>query len=300
VQWQYHVTSELEWIVNGADNLICRLRRTNAVSDSTYKKKYKTNFRTFSNRTLLPEPKRRDNGGHKPTPHKGTGMLRLPWNCPWEHMPVSVHNAFHESEQGYRLLFDSNPHPMWIYDRDTLAFLAVNDAAIQHYGYSRDEFLRMSLKDIRPAQDVPWLLEKVSNIKPGMNSASGRHLKKNGRLVNVEIVSHTLQFRGRRAELVLAMDVADSKTVQPQNLRTAPHGSDALEKFQDNRLTEAENRVAKYVAHGFSNKQIAVFLRVSVRTVENHISHILSKKGFTNRVEIARYVLESSLGARGS
>jgi PAS domain S-box-containing protein len=216
-------------------------------------------------------------------------------------MPISVHNGFHESEEGYRLLFESNPHPMWIYDRDTLAFLAVNEAAIQHYGYSRDEFLGMSLKDIRPAQDVPWLLEKVSDIKPGMNSASGRHLKKDGLLVNVEIVSHTLQFRGRRAELVLATDVTDSETAQAKKLRRADtHGSDPLEKFQDNRLTEAENRVAKYVARGFSNKQIAGFLHVSVRTIENHISHILSKKSFANRVEIARYVLENSLSSPGS
>ena len=54
-----------------------------------------------------------------------------------------------ESEEQYRLLFESNPHPMWVYDRKTLSLLAVNDAAIQHYGYSRDEFLSITIKDIR-------------------------------------------------------------------------------------------------------------------------------------------------------
>ena len=81
-------------------------------------------------------------------------------------MSAAVINHFRESEQGYRLLFDSNPHPMWIYDRETLAFLAVNDAAILSYGYSREEFLAKTIKDIRPPEDIPSLLEKVSEVKP--------------------------------------------------------------------------------------------------------------------------------------
>ncbi len=96
------------------------------------------------------------------------------------------------------------------------------------------------------------------------------------------------------------MDVTDSNTAQSQKLpRTATDFYAAREAFHDNRLTQAENRVAQHVARGFSNKQIAALLRVSVRTVENHISHILGKKGFANRVEIARYVLEQSLGSTG-
>ncbi|HEX9654300.1 MAG TPA: PAS domain-containing protein, partial [bacterium] len=60
-----------------------------------------------------------------------------------------------QSEEQYRLLFEKNPHPMWVYDPKTLAFLVVNDSAVRHYGYSHDEFLTMSIKDIRPAEDVP-------------------------------------------------------------------------------------------------------------------------------------------------
>jgi PAS domain S-box-containing protein len=63
--------------------------------------------------------------------------------------------ALRDSEERYRILFDSNPHPMWAYDLETLTFLAVNDAAIRHYGYSREEFLSMTIADIRPAEDVP-------------------------------------------------------------------------------------------------------------------------------------------------
>jgi len=207
-------------------------------------------------------------------------------------MPTSVHNGFRESEEGYRLLFESNPHAMWIYDRDTLAFLAVNDAAIQRYGYTRQEFLNMTLKEIRPPQDIPSLIEKVSLIKPGMNSASSRHVKKDGSLIEVEIVSHTLDFNGRRAELVLAMDVTQSEqNASHKNDNHSPNGSAS---FEDKTLTEAENRVARYVARGFSNKQIARLFGVSSRTIENHISHILLKKSFENRVQIARHVFRSS------
>jgi PAS domain S-box-containing protein len=207
-------------------------------------------------------------------------------------MANSLHHEFHESEEGYRLLFESNPHPMWIYDRESLAFLAVNDAAIQHYGYSHDEFRRMSIKDIRPAEDIPWLLEKIAEIKPGMNSASSRHLKKDGTVVKVEIVSHTLHFAGRRAELVLALPRSEDRP-QIESTATRPFDYTSLH-FEDAQLTDAEKRVAVCVARGYGNKQIAQLLRISVRTVENHISHILIKKRFENRVQIARHVLRTA------
>ena len=217
---------------------------------------------------------------------------QLRHGCPAKTMPTSTVNGFHESEEGYRLLFESNPQPMWIYDRETLAFLAVNEAAIQHYGYSPNEFLRMTIRDIRPSEDVPWLLEKVSEIRPGMNSASGRHLKKDGTMIDIEIVSHTLQFGGRRAELVLAMDVTDRRTTVQLEEVTARQTKLGVDLFEDDQLTDAEKRIARCVARGFSNKQIAAALGLSVRTIENHISHILAKKSFSNRVELARHVFE--------
>ena len=73
------------------------------------------------------------------------------------------------------MLFEASPTPMWVYDADTLAFLAVNDAAIRHYGYSRDEFLAMTIKDIRPAEDVPRLLaDVVGGGGPGSPAARTR------------------------------------------------------------------------------------------------------------------------------
>src|SRR5215204_7262095 len=161
-----------------------------------------------------------------------------------------MQSDFHETEEGYRLLFESNPQPMWIYDRDTLAFLAVNNAAVHDYGYSLGEFLAMTIKDIRPPEDVPSLLEKVASVKPGMNSTSGRHLKKDGKLIEVEIVSHTLQYDRRRAELVLAMNVTDQKSAQRRE-GAAEQMRDRLDRSEDNQFTDAEMRVAKYVAKGF-------------------------------------------------
>ncbi|ACV35504.1 multi-sensor signal transduction histidine kinase [Candidatus Accumulibacter phosphatis] len=120
--------------------------------------------------------------------------------------------ALHESEARYRLLFDSNPHPMWVYDLQTLAFLTVNDAAVSRYGYSRDEFMSMTIMDIRPSEDIPLLLEDIVAVDEGIDYAGfWRHLTKDGTLIDVEIISHTLSYQGRPAELVLANDITERR-----------------------------------------------------------------------------------------
>lgn len=105
--------------------------------------------------------------------------------------------ALRESEDRYRLLFASNPLPMWVYDLETLSFLEVNDAAIYRYGYSREEFLSMTIKDIRPPEDVPALLASVSGANRGLDEAgTWKHRKKDGQIIDVEITSHELIFGG--------------------------------------------------------------------------------------------------------
>lgn len=118
--------------------------------------------------------------------------------------------AVRESEERYRQLFENNPHPMWAYDLENLAFLAVNNAAVAHYGYSRDEFLAMTIKDIRPPEDIPPLLANIARVSDGMDHAGvWRHIRKDGSVILVEITSHTMQFGERRAEIVLAHDVTE-------------------------------------------------------------------------------------------
>ncbi len=114
------------------------------------------------------------------------------------------------SETSYRLLFDNNPQPMWVYDRENLAFLAVNDAAVDHYGYAREEFLGMTIKDIRPPEDVSALLDNVTHTTAALDAPdTWRHRKKDGTIIEVEVTSHTLTFAGRPARFVLAHDVTE-------------------------------------------------------------------------------------------
>lgn len=114
-----------------------------------------------------------------------------------------------KSEEKYKFLFYNNPQPSWIYDLQTLSFLEVNDAAVLHYGYSREEFLNMTLKDIRPKEDIPKLMDDINNkVTPEYNNAQQwRHQKKNGEIINVEIYSHLIEYMGKHARHVLVKDI---------------------------------------------------------------------------------------------
>jgi PAS domain S-box-containing protein len=126
-----------------------------------------------------------------------------------------IEEALRKSERQYRLLFESNPQVMWVYDLATLRFLAVNDAAVGHYGYSRAEFLDMTIKDIRPPEDVK-LLEKylASDNAERANAGEWRHRKKDGTIITVDITSNRLAFGGRPAEFVLVHDVTERKQAE--------------------------------------------------------------------------------------
>ena len=125
-----------------------------------------------------------------------------------EHQRAHAERELRDSEDRYRLLFAQNPHPMWVYDAETLAFLEVNDAAIQHYGYSREEFLAMSIGDIRPVEEVPRLMETLAATRhPLMHSLDWRHCLKSGAQIDVQVTSHTLTFAGRPAVVVTAQDI---------------------------------------------------------------------------------------------
>jgi diguanylate cyclase (GGDEF)-like protein/PAS domain S-box-containing protein len=121
--------------------------------------------------------------------------------------------ALQASEALYREMFDANPHPMWVFDVKTLEFLAVNDAAINHYGWSRAEFLSMKISAIRPEQDVSRLNEHIPDLMQDNTRTPGewQHRKMDGSIIDVEITSHALEFNGREARLVLAYDITERK-----------------------------------------------------------------------------------------
>lgn len=125
--------------------------------------------------------------------------------------------ALTDSEERYRLLFESNPLPMWVYDLETLSFLAVNQAAIDHYGYTIEEFLAMSTEDIRPREEIQRLHMNVAAATAGIEHAGlWRHKKKDGTLIDVMITSYALTFDGRSAELVLANDVTELRRAEEE------------------------------------------------------------------------------------
>lgn len=122
---------------------------------------------------------------------------------------LDAEEALQRSEQAYRTMFEVHPQPMWVYDLETLSILAVNDAAIVKYGYSRDEFLSMTIADVRPREEVPRLLENVLQVTEGLDDAGiWTHIDKSGRAFPVHIYSHVLEWEGRHAELVMIMEVA--------------------------------------------------------------------------------------------
>jgi hypothetical protein len=149
--------------------------------------------------------------------------------------------ALRNSEEQYRGLFESSPVPTWIVDAEQLRFVAVNDATVAHYGYSRDEFLRMALADIRPAEDVAKMTEHVRAVwPPGMAThGTWRHKKKDGTIIDVEITAQDLSVGGRRHRIAYALDVTDRKRLE--------------EQFRHAQKMEAVGRLAGGVAHDFNN-----------------------------------------------
>src|SRR5712664_3105943 len=123
--------------------------------------------------------------------------------------------ALRQSQERYHLLFDSIPHPVWVYNLKTLAILDLNHSAVRNYGYSREEFLSLTIKDIRPPEDVPALLESAATAPPDTESSSvWKHRKKDGTLIDVEITSHPLIYGGGDARLVVATDITTRKRAE--------------------------------------------------------------------------------------
>jgi two-component system sensor histidine kinase UhpB len=111
------------------------------------------------------------------------------------------------SEKKYKLLFESNPMPMWMVSRETLNIIAVNEAAANHYGYTKEEFLKLNAREIRPEEDVESFLEHMNENNFSPRSGVWRHKKKNGNIIMVEIIGHDVQYENNSVRLVLANDI---------------------------------------------------------------------------------------------
>lgn len=125
--------------------------------------------------------------------------------------------AMRGSERRYRLMFETSPIPALVYDDESLAILAVSDVTLSHYGYSREEFLCMTIKDIRPAEDVPDLLMHLATTTGDVrHSGIWRHQKKDGTIITVDVRSHSITWDGKIARLVMIHDVTERLRIEEE------------------------------------------------------------------------------------
>ncbi|MDO9143723.1 PAS domain S-box protein [Rhodoferax sp.] len=165
--------------------------------------------------------------------------------------------ALKSSQSLYKTLYNSNPFPIWVFDLETLAFLSVNDAAVAHYGYSHDEFMAMTLKDIRPADDVPKLLDVLATTT-NVTYQTGifRHLHKNGQVMLVEISALPITFAQRPAKMALIQDVTAREKNQDYLRKLSQAVAQSPESIVITNLNaeieyvnEAFERTTGYLAH---------------------------------------------------
>ena len=153
--------------------------------------------------------------------------------------------ALRASEEQYRALFENTPYSMWVFDLETHRLLAVNGAAIAHYGYRREEFLALRIEDLRPPEDLPVLERHLATRPTGYHTTGPwRHRKKDGTLIEVETSGHDITFAGRRAQLVVIADITERKRLE--------------EQFRQAQKMEAVGRLAAGVAHDFNNLLTAI------------------------------------------
>ena len=163
------------------------------------------------------------------------------------------------SENQYRQLFESNPTPIFTYDRSSLAFITVNEAAVRHYGYSKEEFMRMTLRDVATPEDLAAILDKQARMAPDTGvSGVWRHRTKSGKLAVMEVSSHLLG--SQQVVLSLAVDVTERLNLEAQ--------------LRQSQKMESIGQLAGGIAHDFNNL---------LTVINGHASLLLAGEKLTTR-----------------
>ncbi len=159
---------------------------------------------------------------------------------------MRIQDEISNSEKVFRKMFTDNPLPMWVFDRESLAFLEVNEAAQQKYGYSHDEFLTMKITDLRLEEDVPALISEIASLSGNMGApARGRQVLKDGRVIHVELARHAMHYGSRRAFLVVAKDTTDQVNADLELQRLNEHLERRLQRLLS--LHEIDRAIASSV-----------------------------------------------------
>jgi PAS domain S-box-containing protein len=189
-----------------------------------------------------------------------------------------------ECRDQVRAIIENNPRPAWVYSRQSLRFLAVNHVATAVYGWSRDEFLGMTIADIRPPEDVPALLANVARVgcRPGGITAPWRHRHKDGTVVEMVISYCSLSFGGHSARLIVANPATAPRYVSTRSSALA-------------QLSRREREVFDRVARGHTSREIAGELGLSPKSVETYRARFMSKLSLKTRAEIVQFAVDQGV-----
>ncbi|HEU4574824.1 MAG TPA: PAS domain S-box protein [Chitinophagaceae bacterium] len=178
--------------------------------------------------------------------------------------------ALRLSERKYYLLFENNPLPMWMVSLPGLQIIDVNKSAINHYGYSREEFLNMTTPDLRPAEEVMKFLNHTQQQLTGMRNAGvWRHKKKNGDIIFVDVISHDVVYEGKPVRLVLVNDVTDKLQAEEQLQRSYTEIRELTKHLQD--IREQERIAIAREIHDELGQQLTV-LKMDVSWVKKRLT----------------------------
>jgi PAS domain S-box-containing protein len=192
---------------------------------------------------------------------------------------AALKSELSERREQLRAVIDNNPCPTWVYSLESLRFLEVNGVARELYGWSADEFLSMTIADIRPRADVPSLLDNLARMRGQQGGVTGpwRHRHKDGTLAEVVVTFLSLPFLGHSARLVIADSVTRPRV--------------PAESFGLARLSPREREIFCLVARGETSREIADKLALSCKSVETYRARFMLKLSLRTRADIVEYAI---------